>query len=81
MTWNGVAAFAWAAEVPATETAPAGRINMDQQVPLTGMTYAEYKRGETDGKGQVASILTPVNNIFPRVADGFDFVAWSRGES
>ena len=33
------------------------------------------------GKGHVTRILSPVNNIFIRVADGFDVVAWARGES
>jgi quercetin dioxygenase-like cupin family protein len=100
-----------------------GRIDMAKTVPLTGMTYAEYKKSGTEdwhrspgrqfsislsgeievevsggkkhaihagdivfledqkGKGHVTRILTPVNNIFLRVADGFDVVAWSRGES
>jgi len=33
------------------------------------------------GKGHITRILTPVSNIFIRVADGFDVVAWSRGEA
>jgi hypothetical protein len=33
------------------------------------------------GKGHITRILSPVNNIFIRVADGFDVVAWSRGEA
>lgn len=33
------------------------------------------------GKGHVTRILSPVNNIFIRVAEGFDVVAWSRGEA
>lgn len=33
------------------------------------------------GKGHVTRILSPVNNIFLRVPDGFDVVAWSRGEA
>lgn len=33
------------------------------------------------GKGHVTRILSPVNNVFVRVADGFDVVAWARGES
>lgn len=33
------------------------------------------------GKGHVTRILSPVNNIFIRVADGFDVVAWARGDA
>jgi quercetin dioxygenase-like cupin family protein len=33
------------------------------------------------GKGHITRILSPVTNIFIRVADGFDVVAWSRGEA
>jgi len=33
------------------------------------------------GKGHVTRILTPVNNVFLRVADGFDVVAWAKGEA
>ncbi len=36
---------------------------------------------DLQGKGHITRILTPVNNIFIRVADGFDVVAWSRGEA
>lgn len=36
---------------------------------------------DLQGKGHITRILTPVTNIFIRVADGFDVVAWSRGES
>lgn len=81
MTWNGVGAFASEADGPARKGARPGCINMDQQLPLTGITHAEYKRGETDGNGHVSRVMTLVNNIFPRVADGFDAVAWSRGIS
>jgi quercetin dioxygenase-like cupin family protein len=35
---------------------------------------------DLQGKGHITRILSPVNNIFIRVADGFDVVAWSRGE-
>lgn len=35
---------------------------------------------DLQGKGHITRILTPVNNVFIRVADGFDVVAWSRGE-
>ena len=31
------------------------------------------------GKGHITRILTPVTNIFVRVPDNFDVVAWSRG--
>lgn len=33
------------------------------------------------GKGHITRILSPVNNVFIRVADGFDVVAWARGEA
>jgi uncharacterized cupin superfamily protein len=36
---------------------------------------------DLQGKGHITRILTPVTNIFVRVADGFDIVAWSRGEA
>jgi hypothetical protein len=35
---------------------------------------------DLQGKGHITRILTPVTNLFIRVADGFDVVAWSRGE-
>ncbi len=35
---------------------------------------------DLEGKGHITRILTPVTNIFIRVADGFDVVAWSRGQ-
>jgi quercetin dioxygenase-like cupin family protein len=35
---------------------------------------------DLQGKGHITRILSPVNNVFLRVADGFDVVAWSRGE-
>jgi quercetin dioxygenase-like cupin family protein len=36
---------------------------------------------DLQGKGHITRILTPVTNLFIRVADGFDVVAWSRGEA
>jgi quercetin dioxygenase-like cupin family protein len=36
---------------------------------------------DLQGKGHITRILTPVTNIFIRVADGFDVVAWTRGEA
>ena len=36
---------------------------------------------DLQGKGHITRILTPVNNIFIRVAEGFDVVAWSKGEA
>jgi quercetin dioxygenase-like cupin family protein len=36
---------------------------------------------DLQGKGHITRILTPVTNIFIRVADGFDVVAWSKGEA
>jgi uncharacterized cupin superfamily protein len=36
---------------------------------------------DLQGKGHITRILTPVTNLFVRVADGFDVVAWSRGEA
>ncbi len=36
---------------------------------------------DLQGKGHITRILSPVTNLFIRVADGFDIVAWSRGES
>jgi quercetin dioxygenase-like cupin family protein len=36
---------------------------------------------DLQGKGHITRILTPVTNIFIRVADGFDVVAWARGEA
>lgn len=36
---------------------------------------------DLEGKGHITRILTPVTNIFIRVADGFDVVAWSKGEA
>ena len=36
---------------------------------------------DMQGKGHITRILTPVTNLFVRVADGFDVVAWSRGEA
>ncbi len=36
---------------------------------------------DLQGKGHITRILTPVNNVFLRVADGFDVMAWSRGEA
>jgi hypothetical protein len=35
---------------------------------------------DLQGKGHITRILTPVTNIFLRVPDSFDVVAWSRGE-
>jgi hypothetical protein len=35
---------------------------------------------DLQGKGHITRILSPVDNVFLRVADGFDVVAWSRGE-
>lgn len=36
---------------------------------------------DLQGKGHVTRILSPVNNVFLRVADGFDVVAWARGDA
>jgi hypothetical protein len=36
---------------------------------------------DLQGQGHITRILTPVTNIFIRVADGFDVVAWARGEA
>jgi hypothetical protein len=36
---------------------------------------------DLQGKGHITRILSPVTNLFIRVADGFDVVAWSRGEA
>jgi uncharacterized cupin superfamily protein len=36
---------------------------------------------DLQGKGHITRILSPVNNVFLRVAEGFDVVAWSRGEA
>lgn len=36
---------------------------------------------DLQGKGHITRILSPVNNVFIRVADSFDVVAWSRGEA
>jgi uncharacterized cupin superfamily protein len=36
---------------------------------------------DLQGKGHVTRILSPVTNVFIRVADGFDVVKWSRGEA
>lgn len=36
---------------------------------------------DQQGKGHITRILTPVTNIFIRVPEGFDVVAWSRGEA
>jgi len=36
---------------------------------------------DLQGKGHITRILTPVTNIFVRVADNFDVVAWSRGRA
>lgn len=33
------------------------------------------------GKGHITRILSPVNNVFIRVAEGFDVVAWAKGDS
>jgi len=35
---------------------------------------------DLQGKGHITRILSPVTNIFIRVADSFDVVAWSRGQ-
>ena len=35
---------------------------------------------DLQGKGHITRILSPVTNIFIRVADGFDVVKWSRGQ-
>jgi len=35
---------------------------------------------DLQGKGHITRILTPVTNLFVRVADGFDLLAWARGE-
>jgi quercetin dioxygenase-like cupin family protein len=35
---------------------------------------------DLQGKGHITRILSPVTNIFIRVADGFDVVAWSHGQ-
>jgi hypothetical protein len=36
---------------------------------------------DLQGKGHITRILSPVTNIFIRVADGFDVVKWARGEA
>jgi hypothetical protein len=36
---------------------------------------------DLQGKGHITRILTPVTNIFLRVPDHFDIVAWTRGEA
>jgi hypothetical protein len=36
---------------------------------------------DLQGKGHITRILTPVTNLFIRVADGFDVVAWANGEA
>jgi uncharacterized cupin superfamily protein len=36
---------------------------------------------DLQGKGHITRILTPVTNLFIRVADGFDVVAWAQGEA
>jgi len=36
---------------------------------------------DLQGKGHITRILTPVTNLFVRVADGFDVVAWARGDA
>jgi len=36
---------------------------------------------DLQGKGHITRILSPVTNVFIRVADGFDVVKWSRGEA
>lgn len=36
---------------------------------------------DLQGKGHITRILSPVNNVFLRVADGFDVVAWARGDA
>jgi quercetin dioxygenase-like cupin family protein len=36
---------------------------------------------DLQGKGHITRILTPVNNVFIRVAEGFDVVAWAKGEA
>jgi len=36
---------------------------------------------DLEGKGHITRILSPVTNIFIRVADSFDVVKWSRGEA
>jgi quercetin dioxygenase-like cupin family protein len=36
---------------------------------------------DVQGKGHITRILTPVTNVFIRVADGFDVVAWAKGEA
>jgi uncharacterized cupin superfamily protein len=36
---------------------------------------------DLQGKGHITRILSPVNNIFIRVADGFDVVAWASGNA
>jgi uncharacterized cupin superfamily protein len=36
---------------------------------------------DLQGKGHITRILSPVTNIFIRVADGFDVVKWLRGEA
>jgi quercetin dioxygenase-like cupin family protein len=33
------------------------------------------------GKGHITRILSPVNNVFIRVAECFDVVAWAKGDS
>jgi|HubBroStandDraft_5_1064220.scaffolds.fasta_scaffold341296_1 hypothetical protein len=36
---------------------------------------------DLQGKGHITRILTPVTNLFIRVADDFDVVAWANGEA
>jgi uncharacterized cupin superfamily protein len=36
---------------------------------------------DLQGKGHITRILSPVNNVFIRVADGFDVVSWARGQA
>jgi quercetin dioxygenase-like cupin family protein len=36
---------------------------------------------DLQGKGHITRILSPVTNIFIRVAEGFDIAAWAKGEA
>jgi hypothetical protein len=63
-------------------------------INMTGVLEAEVSDGtrrrigpgelvfleDTVGKGHVTRLIDPVTNLFIRVADDFDLLAWTRGE-
>jgi hypothetical protein len=71
-------------------TAPARQFAItivgELEVEVSDGARRQVKTGElvfledTEGKGHVTYLLGPVTNLYIRVPDGFDVIAWTRGE-